>query len=430
MTSRATALINARLLDPESGREETGGLLIDNGIIADLGTHLRRNAPKGAEVVNCEDRLVAPGLVDMLVHTGEPGLEHRETLHSASKAAAAGGVTTMILSPATDPVIDDMALVDFVQRRARDTAIVNVHTMAALTKGLEGEVLAELGLMKGAGAIAFSNGRRSVHSARVMRRALSYAKDFGALVAHQTEDEDLADQGVMNEGELSARLGLRGIPTAAETIMVERDIRLVELTGGRYHAAQISCREALEAVRRAKRARLPVTAGVSVNHLTLNENDIGPYRTFFKLRPPLRTEDDRRAMVEGLAEGVIDVIVSAHDPQGTDGKRRPFAEAAYGAIGLETLLAAALRLHHSGEVKLATILKAMTATPARLLGLPGGRLAKGAPADLVVFDPDAPFMVDKARLRSRSKNTPFDEARMQGIVTRTIVAGRTVFPYD
>ncbi len=423
------ALINARLLDPETERDEAGGLLIEGGLIADIGAHLRRNAPKGSQVVNCENQLVCPGLVDMLVHTGEPGLEHRETLASASRAAAAGGVTTMVVSPATEPVLDDMALVDFVLRRARDTAIVRVHAMAALTKGLKGEEMAEIGLLKGAGAIAFSNGRTSVPRARVMRRALSYAKDFGALVVHQTEDEDLADTGVMNEGEVSARLGLRGIPTAAEVIVLERDIRLVELTGGRYHAALISCRGALDAIRAAKQRKLPVTAGVSINHLTLNENDIGSYRTFFKLRPPLRREEDRRAMVEGLADGTIDVIVSSHDPQGTDGKRRPFAEAAQGAIGLETLLAAALRLHHGGDVALATLLRAMTCKPARLLGLQGGRLRQGAPADLIVVDLDAPWMVDKSKLHSRSKNTCFDEARMQGVVRRTIVAGQTVYPY-
>ena len=423
------ALINARLLDPESGRDEAGGLVIEGETIADLGPHLRRNAPAGAKVIDCRGHLVIPGLIDMQVFTGEPGLEHRETLASAARAAAAGGVTTMICMPTTDPVIDDMALVDFVQRRGRDTAIVNVHTMAALTKGLKGEEMSEIGLLMGAGAVALSSGRRSVANAGVMRRALTYARDFGALVVSATEDESLAGGGVMNEGEVSARLGLPGSPAAAEVIALERDLRLVELSGGRYHAAELSCSAAIEAVRAAKARGLAVTCGATINHLTLNENDIGSYRTYFKLRPPLRGEDDRRAIVAGIADGTVDVIVSSHDPQGTDGKRRPFAEAAYGAIGLETLLPAALRLHLNGEIALAPLLAAMTINPARILGLPGGRLRKAAPADIVVIDLEAPFMVDKAKMYSRSRNTPFEEARMQGVVQHTFVAGRPVFPF-
>mgnify|MGYP000904166587 CR=1 FL=1 len=426
---RASVLINARLLDPESGSDEPGGLLIEDGRIADLGPHLRRNAPAGAEVIDCKGHLVIPGLIDMQVFAGEPGLEHRETLASASRAAAAGGVTTIVCMPSTDPVIDDMALVDYVQRRARDTAIVNVHTMAALTKGLAGREMSEIGLLSGAGAVAFSNGRRSLADAGIMRRAMAYAKDFDALIVHATEDESLAGQGVMNEGEVSARLGLPGAPAMAELILLERDIRLVELTGCRYHAAQLSTGAAIDAVRAAKARKLPVTCGATINHLSLNENDIGFYRTFFKLKPPLRTEEDRKALVAGIADGALDVIVSSHDPQGSDGKRRPFAEAETGAIGLETLLPAALRLHHSGDVELSTLLRTMTVNPARILGLDGGRLRKGAPADLAVVDPDAPFIVDKSRLQSRSRNTPFDEARLQGIVLRTLVAGRTVYPY-
>ena len=425
----ATVIINARLFDPESGRDEPGGLLIENGLIADLGSHLRRNAPQGATVIDARGQLVIPGLIDMQVFTGEPGLEHRETLASASRAAAAGGVTTMICMPTTDPVIDDMALVDFVQRRARDTALVHAHTMAALTKGLDGKQIAEIGLLSTAGAIAVSNGRRSVPDAGVMRRALTYARDFGTLVVCATEDEALAGAGVMNEGEVSARLGLPGSPAAAEVIALERDLRLVELTGGRYHAAQLSAALSLEPVRAAKARKLPVTAGVTINHIALNENDIGSYRTYFKLRPPLRREEDRREMLAAIEDGTIDVIVSSHDPQGTDGKRRPFAEAAYGAIGLETLLPTAIRLHLNGEIALRPLLAAMTCNPARILGLPAGRLAKGAPADVVVLELDAPFMVDKARMHSRSRNTPFDEARLQGIVRHTIVSGRSVYPF-
>nr|PZN78815.1 MAG: dihydroorotase [Pseudomonadota bacterium] len=426
---KPTVFINARLIDPASGRDEPGGVLVADGKIVDLGSHLRRNAPEGAEVIDCDGHVLAPGLIDMQVFTGEPGAEHRETLKTASLAAAAGGVTTIVVMPDTNPVIDQVALVDFIQRRARDNAVVNVHTMAALTKGLEGQEITEIGLLKRAGAIAFSNGKNSVANTRVMRNALLYAKDFGALIVHHTEDPYLTEGTCMNAGHVADRLGLLGAPKAAEIIMLERDIRLVEITGGRYHAATISCRESLDIIRHARARGLPVTCGASINHLTLNENDIGPYRTFFKLRPPLRAEEDRAALVRGLAAGDIDVIVSSHDPQDADVKRRPFAEAADGAIGLETLLSAALRLHHHEGVSLMVLLRAMTINPARLLGLPSGRLQKGAPADLVLFDLNQPWVVDREMLRARSKNSPFDESTMQGRVLLTMVEGETVYRY-
>lgn len=424
-----TVFINARLIDPASDRDELGGLLVVDGNIADLGPHLRRNAPEGAEVIDCKGHMLAPGIVDAQVFTGEPGYEHRETLKTASHAAAAGGVTTMVVMPDTNPVIDQVALVDFIQRRARDNAIVNVHTMAAMTKGLKGEEITEIGLLKRAGAVAFSNGKSSVANTRVMRNVLLYGKDFGALVSHHTEDPFLSQTASMNSGEVAARLGLPGVPKAAETIVLERDVRLVEMTGGRYHAATISCAESLDVIRSAKARKLPVTCGVSINHLTLNENDIGPYRTFFKVRPPLRSNEDRTAMIRGVAAGDIDVIVSSHDPQDADDKRRPFAEATDGAVGLETLLPAALRLYHSGELTLLTIFKALSLNPARLLGLPGGHLAKGAVADLILVDLDTPWVLNKDELRSRSKNTPFDESKLQGRVLRTLVAGSTVYQY-
>jgi dihydroorotase len=425
-----TVFINARLVDPASGRDEPGGLVVKDGLIVDLGPHLRRNAPEGIprqDVVDCGGHMLCPGLIDAQVFIGEPGGEHRETLKTASHAAAAGGVTTIVVQPDTNPVIDQVALVDFIQRRSRDNAIVHVHTMAAMTKGLKGEEMTEIGLLKRAGAIAFSNGKSSVANTRVMRNALLYGKDFGALIAHHTEDPYLSGSGGMNSGEVSARLGLPGIPKIAETLVLERDVRLVAATGGRYHATAISCAESLAVIRDAKARKLPVTCGVSINHLCLNENDIGSYRTFLKLRPPLRREEDRMAMAQGLADGDIDIIVSSHDPQDADQKRRPFAEAADGAVGLETLLAAALRLATNDKVPLLTVLKALTINPARLLGLHSGRLAKGAIADLIVVDLGEPWVVAKDRLRSRSKNTPFDEARMQGRVRRTMVAGETVY---
>lgn len=425
----ATTFLNARLIDPAGDRDEPGGLLVKDGVIADLGGHLRRNAPEGTRVVDCRGHVLCPGLIDMQVFTGEPGQEHRETLKTASQAAAAGGVTTMVVMPDTEPVIDQVALVDFIQRRARDNAIVNVHVMAAMTRALKGQEMTEIGLLQRAGAIAFTNGKSSVANTRIMHNVLLYARDFGALIVHHTEDPHLSEGAVMNAGEVATRLGLPGVDKAAETIVLERDLRLVQITGGRYHAAQISCAESLAVVRAAKARGLPVTCGVSINHLTLNENDIGPYRTFFRLKPPLRSEEDRSAVVRALAAGEIDVIVSSHDPQDADTKRHPFAEAADGAIGLETLLAAALRLYHSGEIGLMPLLQAMTVHPARLLGLPSGRLQKGAPADLILVDLGQPWVVDKAQLRARSKNSPFDESKMQGRVLLTMVAGNPVYEY-
>jgi dihydroorotase len=301
--------------------------------------------------------------------------------------------------------------------------------MAAITKGLEGKEMTEIGLLKAAGAVAFTDGAKSVINAQVMRRALTYATDFDAMIVHHTEDPALIGDGVMNEGEFAARLGLLGIPKAAETVMLERDIRLVALSGGRYHAASVTCADTLEVLRRAKGGGLNVTASASINHVTLNENDIGPYRTFLKVSPPLRAEDDRKALVEALSTGLIDVVMSDHNPQDVETKRLPFAEAAAGAIGLETMLTAGLRLVHSGEIDLTTLLRAMSTRPAELLGLPGGTLKSGAPADVIVVDTELPWVLDPVELKSKCKNTPFDEARLTGRVVRTIVSGRTVYEY-
>jgi len=425
---RPLLFTNARVIDPATERDQRGDLLVRNGVIEDFGPALAAGGGvPDAEVIDCGGQVLTAGLIDMRAFVGEPGAEHRETLKTASEAAAAGGVTTIICMPETNPVIDDPAIVDFVRRRARDTAIVNVHPMAALTKGLQGREMTEFGLLGEAGAVAFTDGARSVTNAQVMRRALTYARDFGALICHHVEDPDLVGDGVMNEGERAARLGLHGVPREAETVMLERDVRLVRLTGGRYHAAMISCADSAEIVSRAREAGLPITCGVSINNLTLNENDIGDYRTFLKLSPPLRHEEDRQAVIDALANGVIDVIVSDHNPQDVETKRLPFAEAADGAVGLETLLSAALRLVHSERIALPKLLRALSTRPAELLKLPGGRIVRGAPADLIVFDPDAPYVLDKRQLRSRSKNTPFDEARLEGRVAMTIVGGKVVF---
>ena len=430
MVTQSTALINAQLLDPMSDTLKPGGITIKDGLIEKISGDLRRDAPKGATVIDCGGHILAPGLVDMLVYTGVPGKEHRETLATASQAALAGGVTSMVCMPNTEPVIDDVALVDYIKRHATDPGYIHIYPMAAVTKGLRGKEMTEIGLLKQAGAIAFTNGKDSIPNARMMRMVLSYAKDFDALIVHFTEDNDLADPGVMHEGLVSSRLGLPGRPVEAEIITLERDIRLVELTGCRYHAAQISCAQSLEIIRKAKAKNLPITCGVSVNHLTLNENDIGSYRTFFKMLPPLRTEDDRVALVTGVKDGTIDVVVSAHDPKDADVKRRPFEQASDGAIGLETMLPALLRLYHSGDLTLPEIFRAVSHNPADRLGLTTGQLKVGYPADLVLFDPMTPWIVDPSLLRSKSKNTPYDNERMQGRVLRTFVAGRELYRYS
>lgn len=427
--NRPIAFRNARLVDPASGLDTKGGLLLKDGRIADLGPRLFADgAPEGAEAVDCRGHVLAPGLIDMRVFTGEPGSEHRETLESASRAAAAGGVTTMLVMPNTDPVIDEPSLVDFIRRRADATAEVHVLPAAALTRGLRGETMTEIGLLLEAGAAALTDGDRTIANARVMRRALSYAATFGALVCGHAEDPELTAGTAATEGEYAMRLGIPAAPAVAETLIVERDIRLAELTGVRYHFGQISTAGALEAIAAAKARGLRVTCAVSAHHLALNDLDVGPYLTFRKVRPPLRAESDRHAMAEGVATGVIDAIVSSHDPQAADTKRLPFGQAAFGAVGLETLLPVALTLHHAGLAGLPAVLATMTAAPARILGLEAGRLAKGAPGDVVLFDPDAPFVVDSEKLSSRAKNTAFDGHRLQGRVQRTYVAGRRVFP--
>ncbi|MBB2960631.1 dihydroorotase [Methylobacterium sp. R2-1] len=426
----ALILSNAHLLDPATGREGPGAVLVHDDRIADVAWGAAPGAPESAQNIDCGGLTLAPGLIDLRAFVGEPGAEHRETLASASAAAAAGGVTTLVCMPDTNPVIDGPAIVDFVLRRARDTASVNVLPAAAITKGLAGREMTEFGLLAEAGAVAFTDGLKAVTNAQVMRRALTYARDFGALLMQHVEEPDLVGDGVMNEGEMASRLGLLGIPREAETVMLERDIRLVRLTGGRYHAAMISCADSVEIVRRAKEAGLPVTCGVSVNNLVLNEGDIGHYRTFCKLSPPLRREDDRKAVIAALNEGVIDVIVSDHNPQDVETKRLPFAEAADGALGIETLLGASLRLLHTGDVTLKTLLTALSANPAKLLGREAGRLETGGPADLVLIDPDLPYLLDKRQLKSRSKNSPFDEARLQGAAVLTLVGGRIVHHSD
>ncbi|RUU79741.1 dihydroorotase [Mesorhizobium sp. M7A.F.Ca.MR.362.00.0.0] len=423
-----TVFERVRIIDPSRGIDEVGTVVVDGRKIVAAGkAALNQGAPEGATVVDCAGKAIIPGLIDGRVFIGEPGGEHRETIASASVAAAAGGVTSIVMMPDTDPVIDNVALVEFVLRTAKDTAIVNVFPAAAITKGLDGREMTEFGLLREAGAVAFTDGRHTISSALVMRRALTYARDFGATIVHETQDVDLGSSGVMNEGLYASWLGLSGIPREAESIPLERDLALARLTRGSYHAAKISTAMAANAVTRAKIDGATVTSGVAIHNLSLNENDVGEYRTFFRLTPPLRAEEDRLAMIDAVRDGTIDIIVSSHDPQDVDTKRLPFADAAAGAIGLETLLGAALRLYHNGDVPLLRLIETLSTAPAKLFGLPGGTLKPGAVADLAVVDLDEPWIVSECGIRSRSKNTCFEGARLQGKVLQTLVAGRTVF---
>lgn len=423
-----TVLANARIVDPSRAIDENGTVIIADGkIVAAGASALNQGLPEGAKVEDCMGLTIIPGLIDARVHVGEPGAEHRETIASASAAAAAGGVTSIVTMPDTDPVIDDVALLQFVLRTARDTASINIFPAAAITRGLEGSEMTEFGILHEAGAVAFTEGRHTLASSLVMRRAMTYSRDFGALIDHETQDRDLACAGVMNEGLYASWLGLPGIPREAEAIPLERDLMLARLTRARYHAAKISTAMSVAAISRAKADGAQVTAGAAIASLTLNENDIGEYRTFFRLSPPLRAEEDRLAMVEALRDGTIDILVSSHDPQDVDTKRLPFADAAPGAIGLETLLAASLRLYHNGDVPLMRLVEALSSAPAKLYGLPGGTLAPDAPADLAIVDLDYPWIVREEDIRSLSKNTCFEGARLQGKVLQTMVAGRTVY---
>ncbi|CAA7620711.1 dihydroorotase [Magnetospirillum sp. UT-4] len=426
--SGLVAYVNARLLDPATGLDGAGALLTNGEMIADVGPGLfRGGVPAGIEVVDCAGLCLAPGLVDMRVQLREPGEEHKETLRSAGEAAVAGGVTSMVCLPNTDPVIDEVATVEFVARRARKIGLAKVYPYAAATKKLEGKELSEMGFLAEAGALGFTDGTRAIRNAQVMRRALSYAATFGALIVQHPEEPSLAEGGAMNAGELATRMGLSGIPPAAEAIMLERDMRLVEMTGGRYHAAHVSTAEGVEIVRKAKARGLPVSCDTAPPYFALNELAVGDYRTFAKLSPPLRTEADRQAVVRGLVDGTIDAVASDHAPQDADSKRQPFAQAEFGGVGLETLLAVTLELHHNAHLGLLEALKLVTCAPADILGLAAGRLKVGQAADLVLFDPARGWQVKPDQFRSKSKNSPFDERPVQGQVMRTVVDGRTVY---
>lgn len=413
---------HARLINPEAGTDDIGTLTVAEGVI----TALNAPAPEGAEIIDCAGHCLAPGIVDWGVKIGEPGERHKESFRSAGLAAAAGGVTTMIVRPDTNPAIDTPEALEFVTRRAAES-VVRIRHMAALTKGRAGREMTEIGFLLDAGAVAFSDVFHVATDTKSLSRALIYARSLGALVIGHPQEPGLSAGASASSGKFASLRGIPAVSAMAERIGLDRDLGLIEMTGARYHADQITTARALPALARAKKNGLDVTAGISIHHLTLNEIDVGDYRTFFKFTPPLRSEEDRLAMVQALADGVIDVLGSFHTPADEESKRLPFEEAAAGAVGLETLLPAALRLYHGGDISLAALWRALALNPANRLGLPQGRLSLGAPADLVVFDPDAPYLLDRAKLRSKSKNTPFDGCRMEGRVKATYVAGRNVF---
>lgn len=427
MTKR-TAYLNARLLDPASGMDTVGGLLVEDGHITGFGPDVFKDGvPAVDQTVECDGLCLSPGLFDMRVQVREPGEEHKESIASASMAAAAGGVTAMCCLPNTTPVIDDVSVLEFIARRAREIKSVKLFCYGSLTRRLEGKELTEMALLSETGALAFTDGVKALRDPLVLQRALSYARTFGLLIVQHPEEERLVDDGVMNEGEVATRLGLAGIPAIAEVMMVERDLRILSLTGGRYHAAHLSTAAAIDAIRKAKREGLNVTCDTAPHYFALNETAVGDYRTFAKVSPPLRSEADRRAVVEGLADGTIDIIASDHAPHDEDSKRLPFAQAEFGIIGLETLLPLTLELYHNGDLSLLDALGKITCAPAQLLGCPFGRLELGAPADLLLFDPDKPRRIDESTFRSKSKNSPFDKRPVQGCVVRTVVEGRTIY---
>ncbi len=419
---------HARLINPESGSDTVGWLLVQDGKIASIGEgDFSASERSAAERVDCGGKCLAPGIVDIGVKVCEPGERHKESYKSAGLAAAAGGVTTMVTRPDTTPATDTPESLEFVTRRAQADTPVNVLPMAALTKGREGREMTEIGFLLDAGAVAFTDCDHVVANTKVFSRALTYARSCGALVIAHPQDPGLSAGAAATSGKFAALRGLPAVSPMAERMGLDRDIALLEMTGAKYHADQITTARALPALERAKRNGLDITAGTSIHHLTLNELDVADYRTFFKVKPPLRSEDDRQAVIEALRTGLIDTLSSMHTPQDEESKRLPFEEAASGAVALETLLPAALRLYHAGQLDLPTLFRAMALNPAKRLGLDCGRLAKGAPADLVLFDPDVPFVLDRFTLKSKSQNTPFDGQRMQGKVAATYVAGKEVF---
>jgi len=422
-------LINARILDPKNNLDEIGGLIIDSkGLIKASGKKVTNgNLPSSANKIDLKKHILMPGIVDMRVFIGEPGYEYKENFRTLSDAALSGGVTSVVSMPNTSPAIDNVSMVDFLKRRGRDKSKINVFPSATLTKDAKGKQMTEFGLLKRKGIIAFTDGIKSIQDPEVMSRIMNYASQSKSLIIQHAEDNILSKDGLINEGEISTRLGLKGIPFLAEKIIVERDLSFLEEYFCRYHISQISSKNTVSVIKKAKNEDKIFTTGVSINNLCLNENDIGDFKTFLKLSPPLRTESDRQSLVESINDGTIDVIVSDHNPQDEESKRLTFAQAATGASGIETLLPLALELFHNKSVSLKKLIASITSNPAKILNINKGSLDIGNDADLCIFDINKPWIVDKSKLRSKSKNTPIENRKLQGQVLKTFVKGELLY---
>ena len=420
--------INANIVDPHNSLNESGGLIIgEDGKIEAIGKKVNtNNLPTREKPIDLNGKYIFPGLVDMRVFVGEPGYEYKENFRTLSNAALSGGVTSVVTMPNTDPIIDNVSIVDFLKRRGRDKSKINIFPCASLTKNIEGTNMTEFGLLQKKGIIAFTDGVQTIQNPRLMSRIMNSAKDLGCLIMQHAEDFELAKNGMINTGIIATKLGLSGIPDIAERILIERDLTLLEKAKCRYHISQLSSQISLETIKHRKEI-VKFTSGVSINNLSLNENDIGDFRTFLKLSPPLRSEDDRLALVQGLKDGLIDVIVSDHKPEDEESKRLTFSQAATGASGIETLLSLSLELYHNGSVKLETIIKALTSNPAKILKIDKGNLSTGNDADLCIVDIDKPWIVKKEKLISKSKNTSIEDKKLQGKVINTFVKGKELF---
>lgn len=424
-----TAYVNARIIDPESGFDKKGVLLVEGSVIADFGTHLFSDGvPDGIEVVDCNGHVLCPGLLDIQVHFREPGQEHKETIATGTKSAAAGGVTSVACMANTKPVVDSVSVFDSLMKKAQETGYVNVYSYGSITKGLLGKEITEMGLMSEAGAIGFSDDGLPVMNSLVMRRAMEYASMFDVVIAQHAEDIHLSDGGCINEGEVSCKLGVKGVPNASEAIIVERDLLLLEITGGHYHVLHISTHQAIDAVRRAKKRGLNVTCEAAPHHFTLTDEAVLDYRTFSKMNPPLRAEQDKLAIIEGLKDGTIDAIATDHAPHDQESKRVPLSDAAFGIVGLETMLPLSLMLYHNKVLPLIDVLGKMTYKAADIIHRPKlGRIKKGARADLTLIDIDYDWSIKPKLFSSKSKNSPFDNYAVKGRALKTIVRGNCVY---
>ena len=423
--------INANIIDPYNSLNETGGLIIDeNGKIEGVGKKVNtNNIPSREKVIDLKGKYIFPGLVDMRVFVGEPGFEYKENFRTLSEAALSGGVTSVVTMPNTNPVIDNVSIVDFLRRRGRDKSKINIFPTAALTVNTEGENMTEFGLLQGKGIIGFTDGIKTIQNPRIMNRIMNSASDLNSLIIQHAEDAELSKDGMINDGIIATKLGLQGIPVSAELLILERDLTLLEYNNCRYHISQISSASSVEIIRERKK-KVNFSCGVSINNLSLNENDIGDFKTFLKLSPPLRTEDDRNALVQGLVDETIDVIVSDHKPEDEENKRLTFAQAETGASGIETLLPLSLELYHNGSVNLETIIKALTSSPAKILKINKGNLSIGNDADFCIVDINKPWVVRKEKLISKSKNTPIEDKKLQGKVMNTFVNGEELFKVE